>query len=145
MFSDLGNSGAAPALESLLRFAAQRQRIIASNIANIATPGYVMRDVNVADFQQSLRDAVERRRDRSGGASGPLEIESTREVQQDGDNLFLRPSPLRTGILFHDRNNRDVERLMQAQIENATVFRVAADLLKSRHDLLRASIAERVG
>lgn len=41
---------------------ADRQRIIASNIANVDTPGYVARDL---DFRQAMADAT------SGGAKPP--------------------------------------------------------------------------
>jgi flagellar basal body rod protein FlgB len=47
-------------------------------------------------------------------------------------------------VLFHDRNNRDLERLMQGLAENTTTYRVAADLLRSRYDVLRTAISQRV-
>lgn len=42
-------------LSSALQLRAQRQQIIASNIANVDTPGYVARDI---DFNAALQDAV---------------------------------------------------------------------------------------
>lgn len=48
------------------------------------------------------------------------------------------------GILFQDRNNRNLEKLEQAQIQNGTMLRVCADLLKSCSDLMRAAISERI-
>jgi flagellar basal-body rod protein FlgB len=145
MFSDLNSSGAMPALEAMVRFAGQRQRLIASNIANISTPDYRMRDVSPQAFQEALREAVDQRRGASQGGGGDLPLGSTREVQvgRHGE-LALRPTEIKQGILFHDRNNRDLERLMQDEVENATVFRVAADLLKSRYDIIRSAISERV-
>jgi flagellar basal-body rod protein FlgB len=46
----------------------ERQRLLASNIANADTPGYVARDV---DFSQALRDATSGGRG-AGGATGGL-------------------------------------------------------------------------
>jgi hypothetical protein len=36
-----------------------------------------------------------------------------------------------------------MERLMQANAENITVYRLSAELLKTRFDLLKSAIAER--
>lgn len=145
MADELSSSGEIPALSALLQFSAQRQRLIANNIANINTPDYRPVDVSVADFQQSLKDAIDRRRNQTGGASGDLRFNDTQEVRQDGlGRLVLTPQTPGSNILFHDRNNRDLERLQQAQVENATVYRIAADMLRGRFDLLRSAIAERV-
>ncbi len=145
LVNEVANSGAMPALEMMMRFAAQRQRLIASNIANISTPDYRQKDVSVESFQAALRQAVDRRRAQNAGQSGELAVSDTREVRfGPGGELRLRPSEPTTNILFHDRGNRNIERLMQDQVENATVFRVAGDLLKSRYDLMRSAIAERV-
>lgn len=45
---------------------AERQRIIASNIANADTPGYVARDIN---FQQALRESTGARQSELSAAS----------------------------------------------------------------------------
>lgn len=142
MFGELSNSGAAPALELLLRFASQRQRILAANVANIGTPGYQMKDVSVSAFQEQLNKAVEERRRK--GSTGPLELEDSQEVEMKDGELVLKAREVNTGMRFHDGSNRDIERMMQAQVENSTVFRVTAELLKSKYDMMRSAIAERV-
>lgn len=50
-----------------LQLRAERQRLLASNIANADTPGYVARDL---DFAGALRDAVSA----SGGVRGNPEV-----------------------------------------------------------------------
>lgn len=143
--SELTTAGEMPALEALMRFAAARHRVISHNLANISTPNFVPQDVSVAGFQTQLRDAIERRRG-AQGTSGTLRLAGSREVRQEGDGrLTLTPRSVGEGILYHDRNNRDLERTLQDLVENTTAFRVASDLLKSRYDLLRSAIAERVG
>lgn len=144
LISDLANSGSNPALENLIRFAGQRQRLIASNIANISTPDYRMRDVSVSAFQANLAEAVQKRRERTGGERGSLEWSENGELRRDEHgNLTLHPGTPAGNILFHDRNNRDLERLMQSSAENVGVFRVATDLLKKNADLMRAAITQR--
>jgi flagellar basal-body rod protein FlgB len=145
MFIDgLTNSGALPSLERTMQFAARRQELIAHNIANLSTPNFQPLDVSVSSFQTTLADAVDRRRERFGSSRGELELESTREVHITGQGLQLTPQTPSGNILFHDRNNRDLERQMQSMVENLTVFRTAADLFKSRMDLLNTAIRERL-
>lgn len=48
-------TGRLDTLSSALQLRAQRQQIIASNIANVDTPGYIARDI---DFNAALQDAV---------------------------------------------------------------------------------------
>jgi flagellar basal body rod protein FlgB len=152
LISDLLHDGATPALEAMVRFAAARQRMIAHNIANISTPNFRQSDADPAQFQAQLRRAIETRR-RAGGSGGSMGGEGALRLGTDGParqgpdgTLTLVPSRSRESrnILFHDRNNRGIEQLMADQAENLAVFRVASDLLRSRHETLRAAIAERV-
>lgn len=141
----VSNSDAIPVLEQMMRFAGQRQRLIAHNIANIDTPRFLPMDVSPQAFQKNLRKAVENRRQKTGGMHGELEWDETRQLQKDNDGeLVLNPLTPSGNILFHDRNNRDTERLMQDLAENVNAFRVATDLLRSRYQLLNSAIAERV-
>lgn len=149
MIRDVLNSGAIPALEALASFSAQRHRIITGNIANLDTPDYQHRDVSVAGFQEALGKAVDRRRSArasGGGPGAPLPLRSTREMEVDSrGRLTLTPQTPSGNILFHDRNNRDLERTMQSLAENVGVYRLATDLLRSRHESLRMAIGERTG
>ncbi len=136
-----------PTLQAAARFSAQRHQIILSNIANLTTPGYQTRDVSVRDFQAQLAEAVERKR--AGGPMSPLEMKSTDEVRVTPGagpaptSFTLNPSPVPGNVMFHDRNNRDLERAMQDLSENAAAFRLATDLLKNRVALIEAAIRER--
>ncbi|MEQ9206925.1 MAG: flagellar basal body rod protein FlgB [Phycisphaerales bacterium] len=135
-----------PAAEMLLKFAGQRQRIIAHNIANIDTPNFQAKDVDPQAFQEMLGDAIGKRRKKNGGAFGALEWKESTEVQRvgRGNDFELRPTTSGGGILHHDRNDRDLERMMQDMVENATAYRVAADLLRSQRNQLQNAIAQRV-
>lgn len=148
MFGEIANSGSGPALEAAFRFAAQRQKLILNNIANITTPNFVQTDVSVPKFQEMLRGAIDSRRER--GSLGDVQLSGTDEVDpaspsgSGADGFSLNAKTPHGGILFHDRNNRSTEMLMQDLVENGTMFRVCADLLKSRTDLLRSAISERI-
>jgi flagellar basal body rod protein FlgB len=76
---------------------------------------------------------------------GDLEWQPTREMRKDEHGeLRLEPRTPSPNILFHDRNNRDLDRLMQANAENAAVYRVTTEVLRGRYQMLRDAIAERV-
>lgn len=141
LIDQVHNSGAIPALEMMLRFAGQRQRLIAGSIANIDTPDYRPRDVDPGLFQESLGRAIDAQR--AGGGRGDLRLRRTREFETDGEGgLRLTPRTPSGNVLFHDRNDRDLERLMQNLTENAGVYRVAAEFLRARTSLIHAAIRE---
>jgi flagellar basal-body rod protein FlgB len=141
----LSNAGSLPVVEAAMRFAAQRQKLIAHNIANFETPNFHSVDVSPKSFQAALGEAVRDRRRESGGAHGDLDIGRTSEIEQvRGGGLVLRPQSSVGGVLAHDRNGSDLERTMQAMVENAAAFRVAADLFRARSGLVKNAIAERV-
>ncbi len=124
-----------------MQFAGARQRLIASNLANISTPGFRPMDVSVSGFQAQLADAVDRRRGQGGG---DLHLENTQEVKANADRMNLSPSPIGDNLLFHDGNDRSLERLMQDLTENFTSYRVAAELMRGRVALLNIAIRERL-
>ncbi len=138
-------SGSLPSLEATLMFASQRRDILAHNIANLSTPGFIPRDVPPATFQQVLGKAVDERRSRLGGQQGELRLARSRQIEPDGRGGFtLKPATAADSVLFHDRNNRDLERTMQDLAENASVHRIATELIRTRVAHLHAAIGERV-
>lgn len=148
MLTDLTNSGAIPTLAAALRFAGERQKLIAHNIANVETPNFIQRNVSVADFRRTLAEAVENRRRQTGGESGPLAFGNSGSIQTAPDGAVTLNADRSTdssqgGILFHDKNNRDLERLMQDSVENAAFYRMNVDLLRTRFDLIKSAIAQR--
>ncbi|TVQ61154.1 MAG: hypothetical protein EA378_09925 [Phycisphaerales bacterium] len=147
MFIDqITNAGALPSLRATMSFAGQRQKLIAHNIANAETPNFRPLDVSPAHFQTVLGEAIDRRRGRSGGSFGALQLESSRELRVgDRGELMIQPQTTSGNILFHDRNDRDLERMMQDLTENYGVYRLASDLLRSHTLRLQSALGERVG
>ena len=144
MIRDLSTAGALPSLEKMFLFSGQRQRLISHNIANIDTPNFQGVDVDPRSFQASLRKAVGQRRDQNGGFAGELDLSGSKQVKMVGDRMELNPTTAIAGVLFQDRNHRDLERLMQDMVENATMFRIASDLMRKNQNLIRSAIAQRV-
>jgi flagellar basal-body rod protein FlgB len=141
---DLVSSDAMPSLEATLRFAGARQRLLAHNIANWTTPDFRPMDVSPINFQKQLSKAIDQRREETGGQSGELRLDSNREVAvgEDGE-MQLSQRTAASGILAQDRNNTDLERLMQDQAENIAVFRIATEFLRNRMQQIRDAIGGR--
>jgi flagellar basal body rod protein FlgB len=57
---NLTNSGPIPLLEKTLAFAEARQRMLATNIANLTTPGYRAKRTRRGAFQRTRRAAKKR-------------------------------------------------------------------------------------
>lgn len=144
LINGLTNSTAIPVLERLMQFAGQRHRIITNNIANLSTPGFRPADVSVTDFQRQMAEAIDQRRNTGASTHGDLKLASTSEVAVSPDGMTLRPRPSAENIMFHDENDRDVERTMQGLVENFMTFRATAQLLRSRYEALGAAIRERI-
>ncbi len=144
MIDGVTNADAIPVLERMVQFAGQRHRLIVNNIANFSTPGYRAVDVSVEAFQAQLGEAVDARRKHHGARGGELELRDSSMIKYDSIGITLRPEPIGRNILFHDRNDRDLERTMQDLAENFMTFRLAAELLHSRMALINLAIRERV-
>ena len=146
MFLDqLATAGSLPVLGATMRFAAERQKLLSHNIANLETPHFRPVDVEPRAFQRTLQEAIGDRRGRTAGTHGKLRIDETRQIKQGSDgSITLDPRTPTGNILFHDRNNRDLERTMQKMVENAGQFRLAAELMRARGSVLNTAITERV-
>lgn len=71
-------------IEGYLRVTADRQQVVAANMANVDTPGYQTRDI---DFQQALQDAV----NKDGGvhlAPASFTVQGLPE-RPDGNNVNI--------------------------------------------------------
>jgi len=92
-----------------------RQRLIASNIANADTPGYVARDMN---FAAALREAT-------GAAAGPATLDTRRAA-----HLPARPSAQGQATLHYatpsqtnlDRNTVDMDRERASFADNSLKY-----------------------
>ena len=144
MIAGIFDSGAMPVLERLVQFTSRRQAVLADNIANLSTPYFRPRDLDPRSFQAALREAVDRRRATATPTSGPLPLRDTDQLRFGSDRIETRPAPLNENILFHDRNNRDLERIMQDLAENTMAHNTAIEMLRNKFNLMETAIRERV-
>lgn len=144
IFESFFNSGGVDVLARMMQFAGRRHELITNNIANLSTPNFRPQDVDPKSFQAEMARAIKERREAHGQArQGRLRLRDTDEVHFGGASMQLKPKAVGRGILFHDRNDRDLERTMQSLVENVMVYRQAAELLQSRFQIMRSVIRER--
>ncbi len=144
MIDGLFNSGSMPVLERLVQFTEARHRVLVHDIANLSTPYFKPRDLSPESFQASLRDAIDRRRDGDNPQGSPLEMLDTEDMTFSRDGIKATARHTNEGILFHDENNRDLERIMQHLAENTMAHRMGIQLIRSEVSMLESAIRERV-
>jgi flagellar basal-body rod protein FlgB len=101
----------AASLEHYMDLLAARQKLVASNIANVETPGYRTTDV---DFESEFRSQI------PGSQPRVVEVAGL--------------------AVNHDGNNVNLDREARLLAENALRFNVAATLLKGQLQEVREAI-----
>lgn len=104
-------------IESYMDLLSARQRLVVSNIANAATPGYKTRDF---DFQAEFRNAVEEQH-----APGPVTLRE--------------PAGLKSK---NDGNNVSMDRELRLLSETAMRFNVASNFWKLQMRQVQKAIEE---
>jgi flagellar basal-body rod protein FlgB len=123
------NQGSMPVLEQMLQFTDARQSLLAENVANVSTPGYVQKDLSLEQFQEILQKKVE---EQESAAPGVVNFDDvSMDIQQP-----------QGGILFHDGNNRSMEQLMSDQAKNALMHNMAVELLRDQYSMIETALRE---
>ncbi len=144
MMDGLFNSGSLPVLERLVQFTEARHQVLVHDIANLSTPYFKPSDLSPASFQASLREAIDRRRENGNPQGSPLEMMDTQAMTFGRDGLTALPQHSNQGILFHDQNNRDLERIMQHLAENTLAHRMGVEMIRNEVSVIESAIRERV-
>jgi flagellar basal-body rod protein FlgB len=111
----------------------QRQQIIASNLANIDTPGYKTRDVSFHATMQELlsESSIPLRTSRPEHNAGQIPVYPQAEAFEV------------TGLTSRaDRNNVDLDREMMKLSETAFGYSMMSQMLRSKFHTLASSINE---
>ncbi|MCH7525862.1 MAG: hypothetical protein IID39_00360 [Planctomycetes bacterium] len=143
LLANLTNRGATPALLNTLAFTQARHKMIAENVANWHTPGYKTKQLDPKAFQQALRRALDAK---GSDPNKPFVVRNTRQFgTAKGGYLRVTPSEKPVdNVLFHDRTNASIERMMTNLADNAMVHEAAITLLKGNFDGLRKAIRGRM-
>ena len=136
MLQNLFNSTTIPVLEQVASFSQARHNVLAGNIANMDTPGYKVRDLSVADFQERLAQAIETRRQgpasRSPGEPDYRSPESLADVAGNPKS-----------ILYHDNSNVGIEHQVTEMVKNQMQHNLALTVMVQQFKLMQTAISER--
>ncbi|MBI9017094.1 MAG: flagellar basal body rod protein FlgB [Phycisphaerae bacterium] len=139
IFESLLNRGSMPVLQQVMSFTEARHEVLANNVSNFDTVGYKMQDLAKDEFFAELNRAIKQRD--AGGAGAQLEMRNTSNIKFN--NNSLRASVLESesnNILFHDKNNRSVEKQMAEMAKNTIMHDVVAELLRGKYNGLQTAI-----
>ena len=128
------NQTAIPALEQTLAFSERRHVLLAGNIANIDTPDYRSRDLDVGDFQNALSESIDASRQVNSVSSMKA---STR------DDIYSGPRDAMEQVVFHDGSDVSLENQVTEIAKNQHMHSLAITTMRSQFSLLRAAITER--
>jgi len=130
---DFLNNQMVEAMAGYMDRLSQRQQIVASNIANIDTPGYKTKDISFRATMQELMNAeVDLHTSRPGHISTP-------------DNSFLRNSMTfeTPGLIERaDQNNVDIDRELLKLGETSFGYSLMTQLMRGKFRTLALSINE---
>lgn len=112
-------------LEGQLRASNLRHGVIASNIANVDTPGYQARDVK---FDAALDEATIELRSTQAGHMAPAGQPAGGSVQTDARQPW------------GDRNNVELDMEVAKMTENAVYFQAATTLLTKNIQMYKAAL-----
>ncbi|PQO26271.1 flagellar basal body rod protein FlgB [Blastopirellula marina] len=137
MSGSIFNASTIPVLEQVLNFSQSRHNLLAGNIANLDTPGYKVRDLNLGKFQAKLREAIEEK-------NKPNEPLSPGLVATRDSDPMRRVKESIPGILFHDESNVGIEQQVMEMTKNQIMHNMAITIMEQQMRLLQTAISERV-
>jgi flagellar basal-body rod protein FlgB len=140
MLNEMFANSPIPVLEQLVNFAQSRHNVLASNVANIDTPGYRTRDLSTDQFQAKVKSAIEERD--SGGVSslGQGGLVGGETIKYDP---FAKVRDDMNNILYHDQSNVGLEQQVAAMTKNHMQHNLALTILNSQFRMLQTAVSER--
>ncbi len=125
----MSTDGVTNLLQTFLDVQSRRAEVIAGNIANADTPGYVAKKL---EFEDYLRDAVKE-------VDLPVSQQQTSGKVSTAQLSVVERTPTSIGL---DGNTVDTGREMSELAETGMNFNFGAKMLQSRFRILRAAIHE---
>jgi flagellar basal-body rod protein FlgB len=138
MWNSMLGQSAVGALTHTLQFTERRHELISSNVANMDTPDYKTRDLDVKNFQAELREAIES--PAAKASQSPGELAAARE----GSDVWQRARDVSNQILYHDGHDVSMEEQVTEAAKNQSMHNTAVALLKAQFRTLQMAITENV-
>lgn len=136
MLNEMFANSPIPVLEQLVNFSQSRHKILASNVANIDTPGYKTRDLSTEQFQNKLKSAIGERDTAATtanyGSMSQIHVDPFDKVREGMNN-----------ILYHDQSNVGIEQQVAEITKNHMQHNLALTIINSQFRLLQTAVSER--
>lgn len=116
-----------------LDLASLRHKLVSSNVANVATPGYESLDI---DFKTELAKSSQRTSNLAGFTTHANHIPL-------GQHQERVPEIGNTRVAAGDLNSVDIDREVPKMAQNELQYTIGARLLKNKFDALRKVITSR--
>lgn len=138
MWNSMLGQSAVGALTQTLQFTERRHELISSNVANMDTPDYKTRDLDVKSFQAELREAVENPISKANTSPGEL------AALGDEPDVWKKARDVSKQILYHDGHDVSIEEQVTEAAKNQSMHNTAVALLKAQFRTLQMAITENV-
>jgi len=138
-----GSGGVLNTLQQAAVFAEKRHDVLVGNVANIDTPTYQTRDLDVKGFQKALAAAIEARRQPQPTGfvpTHPYLNQQATEIDALLDPTIAEPR----NITFQDGNNRSIEQEMGELSKNIMKQTFLIEVMSAHFRQLETVITERV-
>jgi flagellar basal-body rod protein FlgB len=125
-------------MERFMDLAVRRQKLIASNLSNVDTPGYKTVDI---DFEQELQSQMTG----SAGQGISMAVTDTRHLPASSGSQGGLPAQAREveGLtLRNDLNNVNIDREMSELSTNAMKFSAVSQMIAGKFRTLKSAITE---
>ncbi|MAT72608.1 MAG: flagellar basal-body rod protein FlgB [Planctomycetaceae bacterium] len=154
MLDTLFQSSTLPLLEQVVSFTQARHGVLAGNLANVDTPGYVARDLSPEAFQERLKTALAESKQRGPNRAqqnpylehqspGVTEFQPARTAMQRAKHPYEGVRDSMKGMLRHDDNDISIEHQVAEISKNHAQHNMALTVMNSQFRLLKMIISER--
>lgn len=122
-----------PRFEKFMNLSSLRHKLIASNVANVSTPGYEAKEI---DFDKEFARAV-------GEAHGLAGVTTHERHLPIGEHQNRAPRVHTTKVAGDEMNSVDIDQEISHLAQNELMYTVAARLVKGKFEGLRNAITSK--
>lgn len=140
---DLKNISLFKTLDQKMSWLNERQKVLAQNIANANTPGYISQDLKKVSFQTHLNNASS---PENGQAATVMKTNDSRHISGMGGvsaNFEIRQQNSEFLETTPDGNTVDLERELAKMAEVQMEYTMAANLFRKHVSMMKTALGRR--
>ncbi len=141
MWNGILQNSSIETLTESVKFAERRHQLLASNIANLDTPGYLTQDLSVDNFHEALQDSIAASK-QNRNLTGPQDDDSANNISKQQAQQHVHK--VYEQILYHDGSDVSLEQQVTNISKNQAMHSTAISMLRHQMHTLQMAIAESV-